>query len=150
MSKESLGLDLSVEELGRLEFVGVGVRHYCHDELACSTLCRLEEGIILAFRLVDGLFLGPDRIFGGVHDGAVVNSLLLWSRECRLVFHGLRLFVLDEADEVLFTFFVVVGDLIQNLRDVLPQVGGPVQVLFRESFFNVCLTRFLELKFIIL
>ena len=28
-------------------------------------------------------------------------------------------------------------------------VGGPLQVLFRESFFNVCLTRFLELKFII-
>ena len=29
------------------------------------------------------------------------------------------------------------------------EVGGPLQVLFRESFFNVCLTRFLELKFII-
>ena len=29
------------------------------------------------------------------------------------------------------------------------KVGGPLQVLFRETFVNVCLTRFLELEFII-
>ena len=36
-----------------------------------------------------------------------------------------------------------------NIPHALLPIGGPLQVLFRESFFNVCLTRFLELKFII-
>ena len=57
-------------------------------------------------------------------DGGVVDSRLLWSKEGILVFHGVRLFVLDEADEVVFTFFVVVRDLVKNLRDHLPHLDN--------------------------
>jgi hypothetical protein len=73
---------------------------------------------------VDGLFLGPDRIFGSVTDGAVINSRLLWSEEGRFLFHSVRLFVLDDADKVTNTIFVIVRDLVKNLRDVLPHLDN--------------------------
>ena len=66
----------------------------------------------------------PDRIFGSVTDGAVINSRFLWIGEGMFVLHSVRLFVLDEADEVVFTFFVVVRDLVKNLRDVLPHLDN--------------------------
>ena len=130
-----LGFDPSVEELGRLEFMDVGVRHYFHDELVCSTLCRLEEGVIMTCRLVNGLFLDPDRIFGGVADGAVINSRLLFIGEDSVVIFRVRIFVLDEADEVANTMFVVVRDLVKNLRDHLTHLDNVrVGRLARDGF----------------
>ena len=71
------------------------------------------------FCLVDGLFLVPDRIFGSVADGAVINSRLLCVGKFSGVLFRVRIFVLDEADEVVNTMFVVVRGLVKNLRDQL-------------------------------
>ena len=60
--------------------------------------------------------MGLDRIFGSVADGAVLNFRLLCVGEDSAVLFRVRLFVLDEADEVVNTIFVVVRDLIKNLR----------------------------------
>ena len=135
MIKKVLGFDPCVEELGRLEFADVGVRHCCHDELACSTLCRLEERIILVFRLVDGLFLGKDRVFGGLDDGDVVDSRLHFRREGSGVLFRVRLFVLVETDEVMNNIFVVVRDIVHNLRDHLTHLNNVrVGWLARDGF----------------
>ena len=52
--------------------------------------------------------------------------------------HFLIVFLLD------FNKLGEIGEGVGGIR-----LGGPLQVFFRESFFNVCLTRFLELKFIV-
>ena len=63
--------------------------------------------------------MGPYRVFGGVDDGTVVYSRLLCTREGIGVLFRVRLFVLDEANEVVNTIFVVVRYLVHNLRDHL-------------------------------
>ena len=65
MSQYIPGFDPCVEELGRPEVADVGVRYDCNDEISDSPLRFGEEFIILAFCLVDGLFLGSGGILEG-------------------------------------------------------------------------------------
>ena len=67
-------LDLSVEELGMAEVADVGLQYDCNDEISDSPLRLSEEFKILAFRLVDGLFLGSDGILCAFSDGGIVDS----------------------------------------------------------------------------
>ena len=57
MSQHFLRLDLSVEVPGMAKVADVGFRYDCIDEISDSPLRFSEEFKILAFRLVDGLFL---------------------------------------------------------------------------------------------
>ena len=68
------------------------------------------------FRLVDGLFLGSDGVFCAIIDGGVVYSRFLLKGERLFVISEVRYFVLDEADKVMNTFFVVEGDLVESFR----------------------------------
>ena len=125
------------KKLSRLEVADVGFLIGGCDDIAGYLICRREEGLTLAFRLVDGLFLGSDRIFGGIDDEGIIYSRLLWRSEGCLVLSSVRLFVLDEADKVVNTFFVVVGDLIENLRDSLPHLDNVrVGRLADDGFIN--------------
>ena len=72
--------------------------------------------MILAFRLVDGLFLGSDGVFCSLSDGWIVDSRLLLRGEGCAVISEVRHFVLDEADKVMNTFFFVLGDLVEGFR----------------------------------
>ena len=109
MSQHVLRLDLSVEELGMAEVADVGFRYDCDDEITDSPLRFSKEFKILVFRLVDGLFLVSDGILCAVSGGGVVYSRLLLSGERFFVISEVRHFVLDEADKVMNTFFVIEG-----------------------------------------
>ena len=110
------GFDPCVEVLGRSEVADVGVRYDCDDEISDSPLRLGEEFIILASRLVDGLFLGSDGILCAFSDGGIVDSRLLWRSKRCAVFESVRPFVLDEADKVVDTLFINLRDLVKSLR----------------------------------
>ena len=116
MSHHVLRLDLSVEELGMTEVADLGLRYDCNDEISDSPLRFSEEFKILGFCLVNGFFLGYDGILCAVSDCGVVDSRFLLKGERLFLISEVRHFVLDEADKVMNTCFVVVGDLVQSLR----------------------------------
>ena len=54
---------MRIEVLGMAKVADVGFRYDRDDEVADSTLRFNEEFMVLAFCLVDGLFLGSDGVF---------------------------------------------------------------------------------------
>ena len=109
-------LDIRIEELGVAKVADVGFRDDRLDEVADCPLRLNEELIVLEFCLVDCLFLGSDGVFCALRDGCIVDSRLLLSGEGCFVVSEVRHFVLYEADKVMYTCFVVVGDLGEGFR----------------------------------
>ena len=93
----------------------VGFREDRDDEVADSTLRFDEEFVVLAFCLVDGIFLGSDGVFCELSDGWILDSRLLLRGEGCAVVSEVRHFGLDEAEKVMNTCFVV-GDLVEGFR----------------------------------
>ena len=71
VSQHVFRLDIIIKVLGIAKVADVGFRYDCDDEVTDSPLRFNEEIMILAFRLVDGLFLGSDGVFfPSVKDGS--------------------------------------------------------------------------------